>query len=205
MGSASDRIYDSLQDQADSVRGAARALHALVDGSATVRESVHAAARVDDEATAARLRLEQTLFGTLRAPIDRDDLHGLCCELDGVRRSLTRTMRAFASAEIEPPTIASPTDASQLLVRSSDDIHRAVGQLRQRAYGSVVGTAGQLRRTRREARTLYHDALRRVLETDERDPRVLFDAKGRLERVDELVVQCAAVGARLAYVAVKNQ
>jgi uncharacterized protein Yka (UPF0111/DUF47 family) len=202
--SSAGRIYDALEQQAGAVRGAARGLVALLSRNASEREIVQAAKRFEVDGADSRLRLEQTLLRTLSAPIDRDDLYAVSCALDTTLRSLTRTLHAFASGGLGPNSVV-PSEASQLLVRSSDDIYSAIGLLRAEEYDSVVGAAGRLRRTRQEARSLYYAALLRLLEAEERDPLLLFDAKGALDRVDNLVVQCATVGARLAYVAVKNQ
>lgn len=203
MASVADRVFDALDAQAASIAGIAHIVHAAVRAEPSVGDAKALATRLDEDALRARLEVERTLFGTLRSPVDPDDLYGVSCVLDASRRAFVRSLHSLGRPEAPPPLEPSAA-VSEVVVRSAEEINGAIAFLRKGAYDSVLQAASNLRRSRRDGRALYYVALHRALSEIE-DERAAVMAMGKLDEIDGLLAQCAQVGARLGWLACKHQ
>ena len=132
-----NHFYDFLERQADTAHAGALALARFRDGdAATVRDAVQA---IEHEGDRIAHEMEEALATTFVTPIDREDLHKLCKELDDVLNLANGAIRSAALFGVEAPTTPM-MKLMDLLVECTASLKQVVPLLRKHQYAGNHGS-----------------------------------------------------------------
>jgi uncharacterized protein len=196
-----DHFYDFLERQADTAHAGALALARFRDGdAATVREAVQA---LEHDGDRIAHEMEEALAKTFVTPIDREDLHKLCTELDDILDLANGAIRSAALYGLERPT-EPMTKLMDLLVECTAVLKRAVPLLRKRAYTEITEATRALRRLEKDGDTIYRGAVSDLFHAPDVDAKTLLRQKQVLEDLENAVDACEELGESLGTLAVKH-
>ena len=196
-----NHFYDFLERQADTAHAGALALARFRDGdAATVRDAVQA---IEHEGDRIAHEMEEALATTFVTPIDREDLHKLCKELDDVLDLANGAIRSAALFGVEAPTTPM-MKLMDLLVECTASLKQVVPLLRKHQYAEITEASRTLRRLEKEGDAIYRDAVAALFHDPEVNATRLLREKQVLEDLENAVDACEDLGDTLANLAVKH-
>jgi len=196
-------FYDLLERQARTTLGAAETLASFIEADRTANSVAEAVQQIEHEGDKLVHEIEEALARTFVTPIDREDIHFLCSELDDVIDLTNTTARAFLLLGVERPTHPM-VNLMQLLVSATGELASAVPQLRRHAYAELFGTKRRIRELEKEGDRIYRNEVSRLFHTPEIDAKVLLREREVLDNLENAIDRCERVADTLANLAVKH-
>lgn len=203
-----DHFYAFLERQALAAADGARALATFSEGTsaAEVREAVQT---VEHEGDRIVHEMEEALAKTFVTPIDREDLHRLSSELDGVLDRINGSIRACDMLGVEEPT-PPMKELITIIGRCTAKLGEAIPKLRKHQYTSIVADARELRKLEKEGDAVYRQAISALFREGASargaslDARVLIREQTVLEDLENAIDHCDSIADMLANLAVKH-
>jgi uncharacterized protein Yka (UPF0111/DUF47 family) len=197
-----EHFYDYLEAQAALCLDAATALRGFKDGQspAAVRDAVQV---VEHKADDYVRKMEDALANTFVTPIDREDLHRLCGELDDVVDLTNLAARACAVYGVAAATPAMGK-LMDLLVACATAIKEAVPRLRKHEYEALIESGRTLRGLEKEADVVYRAEVSVLFTSQNVDAKELLRQKEVLDDIERAVDSCDNVADLLSNLAVKH-
>lgn len=194
-----EHFFDILEEQAKTAREAIAAFLA--------EEDVKKAAEVmqDHEHAGDRLvhKMEEALAKTFVTPIDREDLHLLCSELDDVLDLANGAARAAMLFGVEAWTPAM-RELMRVLHECTIVVDKTIPKLRKNEYSEVVEGARELRKLEKEGDRIYKAEVSRLFKDGTVDAKVLLREKAVLDDLENALDHCDELASVLANLAVKH-
>jgi predicted phosphate transport protein (TIGR00153 family) len=197
-----DHFYDYLEALGTLGLDAANALAAFKEGqtSEQVRDTVQ---DIEHKADAEVRKMEDALARTFVTPIDREDLHKLCNELDNVVDITNLAARACAVYGVKKPT-PEMVKLMDVLVRCTQNIKSAVPMLRKHQYANLIEMSRSLRQLEKDADTIFRSAVSDLFANDAVDAKELLRRKEVLQDLEGAIDHCDGVAEMLSNLAVKH-
>lgn len=196
------RFFDLLEQQATTAREAAAMLATFGKGidAADLSERLQ---EIEHRGDALAHEIEESLARTYVTPIDREDIHGLCGELDEVVDLTNRTARACQLMGVERPTDAM-VGLMEVLVRATDTLAAAVPMLRSRDYQAIFAEKQKIRALEKEADRLHRHAISTMYSGEWTDLRVILREREVLDDLEDAIDHCERILETLANLAIKH-
>ena len=195
-------FYDFLERQAETAHAGAIALARFKDGIAatTVRDAVQALEHDGDKIAH---EMEEAHAKTFVTPIDREDLHKLCTELDNILDLANGAIRAATLYGVAAPT---PPMAKlmDILVECTSVLRTTMPRLRKHEYAEITEATRTLRQLEKDGDTIFRNAVSALFEDPAIDAKKLLREKQVLEDLENAVDACEELGETLANLAVKH-
>ena len=197
-----DYFYDYLEAQGALCLDAAKALQLFTNGApaAEVRDAVQ---KIEHQADDYVRKMEDALARTFVTPLDREDLHKLCSELDDVVDLTNLAARACAIYGVTRPTEAM-NKLMNFLVQCTGHINEQVPMLRKHAYADLLEGGRKLRLLEKEADTVFRAAVSNLFADASIDAKELLRQREVLEDIERAVDHCDNVADLLSNLAVKH-
>lgn len=198
-----DYFYDYLEQQAVVAHEGAKTLAEFANGRIGVDETRTKVQEWEHKGDSIVHELEEALARTFVTPIDREDLHKMSSELDGVLDLTNAAIRACSLLGVEEPNepMKRMIDA---IVLCTEKIRHAMPNLRKHDYQKMVAVAREIRRIEKEADTIYRDALFVMFRGPSPEAKVLIREQTVLSDLENALDQCDALAETLTYLAVKH-
>ncbi len=194
-----EQFFDILEEQAKTAREAIAAFMAEDDvkkASEVMQDHEHAGDRLVH-------KMEEALAKTFVTPIDREDLHLLCSELDDILDLANGAARAAMLFGVEAWTPAM-RELMRVLHECTIVVDKAIPKLRKHGYGEVVEAARELRKLEKEGDRIYKAEVSRLFKDGTVDAKVLLREKAVLDDLENALDHCDELASVLANLAVKH-
>lgn len=207
-----DHFYGFLEKQATAAHDGAKALSKFSTSGVSATEARDAVQKIEHDGDRLVREMEEALAKTFVTPIDREDLHLLSTELDGVLDLTNGAIRACVLLGVDKPT-EPMKELINIILRCTAKIDETIPKLRKHQYSEVVSAARELRKIEKEADTIYREAVSVLFKpdgadgayrTDAGDARVLIREKTVLEDLENAIDQCDSIADTLTNLAVKH-
>ncbi len=197
-----DHYYDMLEELAKLGHSASVELSKF--GASPAAEITDSVQKLEHQADDVVRRMEDALARTFVTPLDREDLHKLCGQLDDIIDLTNLTARSFALYHIEKPTKAM-TEIMVKLVDATTILRDEVPRLRKHEYTKLLEATREVRRVEKEADTIYRAAISQLFSQEvHQDFRDLLKQKEALDHLENAVDYCDNVADLLSNLAVKH-
>jgi hypothetical protein len=196
-------FFDLLEKQAKIALSAAETLASFVEnnrGAGTVADAVQ---DLEHEGDKLVHEVEEALAKTFVTPIDREDIHFLCSELDDVIDLTNTTARAFLLLGVDRPT-KSMSEMMNLLVQATSELANAVPNLRRHQYAALFISKRRIRELEKECDRIYRDEVSRLFHSPDIDAKDLLREREILDDLENAIDRCERVADTLANLAVKH-
>lgn len=194
-----EHFFDILEEQAKTAREAIGLFMAEDDvkkASEIMQEQEHRGDRLVH-------KMEEALAKTFVTPIDREDLHLLCSELDDVLDLANGAAKAAMLFGVDAWTPAM-RELMRVLHECAIVVDKAIPKLRKHAYGEIVEAARELRKLEKEGDRIYKAEVSRLFKDGTVDAKVLLREKAVLDDLENALDHCDELASVLANLAVKH-
>jgi predicted phosphate transport protein (TIGR00153 family) len=197
-----DYFFDFIEAQGALCLDAANALSTFKDGkkAADVRDEVQ---DIEHKADDYVRKMDDALARTFVTPIDREDLHRLCSELDDVVDLTNLSARACAVYGVSSPTPAM-VKLMDLLVQCTSALKAVLPMLRKHEYAQLLESCRALRQLEKDADVVYRSEIHSLFTHPDIDAKELLRQKEVLEDIERAVDHCDNVADMLSNLAVKH-
>jgi predicted phosphate transport protein (TIGR00153 family) len=196
-------FYDLLERQAKAALGAAEALASFTESARSAEQVAESVQRLEHEGDKLVHEVEETLARTFVTPIDREDIHFLCSELDDVLDLTNTTARAFQLLGVDRPT-KPMCEMMDLLVKATNELANALPALRRHAYSELFLAKRRIRELEKECDAIYRTEVSRLFHAVDVDAKVLLREREVLDDLENTIDRCERVADTLANLAVKH-
>ncbi len=198
-----DHFFDILEKQSKAVRDGSIALARFGEGDGTlvsVRDAVQEWEHLGD-----RLfhEMEDALALTFVTPLDREDLHRLSSELDGVLDLANASIRACDMLGVESPTMPMKRLIATI-GQCAELIQQAVPLLRKHDYTRIVALGREIRKLEKQGDTVYRQAISSLFRNPDVDAKTLIREQSVLDDLENAIDACEGVAKILGNLAVKH-
>jgi hypothetical protein len=197
-----DHFYGLLENQASVAHQGSTALALLGEGkpagevSTVVQELEHAGDALVRE-------MVDGLARTFVTPLDREDLHKLSSELDNILDLTNDAARIWLLFGGDQPTEAM-VHLFDVLVRSTEELNRAVPMLRRHGYDEIITHCRTIRELEKEGDRVFRGALGDLFGDPSTELKALLREKEMLEDLERAIDHCEQVANTLTNLAVKH-
>ncbi len=147
--------------------------------------------------------MEDALARTFVTPLDREDLHRLSSEIDGVLDLANVAIRQCDLLGVREMN-SSMKELVNWLVKGAAILGTAVPKLRTHAYPEIVEYARDIRQLEKEADNVYRQAISDLFHDPEVDAKVVIREKEVLDLLEKAIDKCDAVATTLTNLCVKH-
>jgi uncharacterized protein len=196
-------FYDLLERQAKTALGAAQTLASYFENNRASESVAEAVQVLEHDGDKLVHEIEEALAKTFVTPIDREDIHFLCSELDDVIDLTNTTARAFLLLGVDRPT-KPMSEMMTLLVQATSELANAVPRLRSHQYAELFMAKRRIREIEKEADRIYRNEVSRLFHSPEIDAKDLLREREILDDLEDTIDRCERVADTLANLAVKH-
>ena len=196
-------FFDLLEKQAKTALAAAETLASFVEDTRKAEAVAEAVQKIEHEGDKLVHELEEALARTFVTPIDREDIHFLCSELDDVIDLTNTSARAFLLLGVDRPT-RPMCEMMNLLVKATSELASALPNLRRHTYAELFAAKRRIRELEKECDRIYRDEISRLFHTPEIDAKDLLRQREILDDLENAIDRCERVADTLANLAVKH-
>jgi uncharacterized protein len=196
-------FFDLLEKQAKTALAAAETLASFVEDTRKAEAVAEAVQKIEHEGDKLVHELEEALARTFVTPIDREDIHFLCSELDDVIDLTNTSARAFLLLGVDRPTTPM-CEMMNLLVKATGELASALPNLRRHTYPELFAAKRRIRELEKECDRIYRDEISRLFHTPEIDAKDLLRQREILDDLENAIDRCERVADTLANLAVKH-
>jgi len=198
-----DHYYDMLEELARLGYDAAIELSKF-GAPLSANEITTSVQKLEHQADDVVRRMEDALARTFVTPLDREDLHRLCGQLDDIIDLTNLTARSFGLYHLEKPTQAM-LDIMTKLVAATKILKDVVPHLRKHEYSKLIEGGREVRKIEKEADLIYRGAISNLFSAElPQDFRELLKQREALNHLENAVDYCDNVADLLANLAVKH-
>jgi hypothetical protein len=134
----------------------------------------------------------EALHKTFITPIDRDDIYRLITRMDDIMDYVEAASDRVALYELYAPT-SETRDLADVLVRSTEEVERALRGLRHLEYGDgIIRHCIDINRLENEADTILRAAVAKLFK-EEKDPITIIKWKEIYENLESATDRCEDV------------
>ncbi len=198
-----DHFFDILERQSKAVRDGSIALARFGEGEGTLVSVRDAVQEWEHQGDKLFHEMEDALALTFVTPLDREDLHRLSSELDGVLDLANAAIRACDMLGVESPTVPMKRLIA-LILQSSELIQRAVPLLRKHDYTQIVALGREIRKIEKQGDRVYREAISELFRNPNVDAKVIIREQSVLDDLENAIDACEAVAKILGNLAVKH-
>ena len=198
-----EAFFDLLERQAKTAQSAAQTLATYFQSNRASESVAEAVQVLEHDGDKLVHELEESLAKTFVTPIDREDIHFLCSELDDVIDLTNTTARAFLLLGVDRPT-KPMSEMMDLLVQATSELANAVPNLRRHLYAELFMAKRRIREIEKEADRIYRDEVSRLFHSPEIDAKDLLREREILDDLEDTIDRCERVADTLANLAVKH-
>jgi uncharacterized protein len=197
-----DHFFDYLEAQGRACHEAAVALAQFTTGrpALEVREAVQV---IEHEADNYVRKMEEALARTFVTPLDREDLHRLCSQLDDVVDATNLSARAAALYGVVKPSTAM-AGLMEVLVACTEVLKQSVPKLRAHAYEELLGLGRKIRALEKDGDAIYRSEVSALFANPEVDAKEILRQKEVLDGIEHAIDACDYVADLLSNLAVKH-
>jgi uncharacterized protein Yka (UPF0111/DUF47 family) len=197
-----DHFYDYLEAQGRACQEAAVALAQFSKGrgAGEVRDAVQV---IEHDADAYVRKMEDALARTFVTPLDREDLHRLCSELDNVVDHANFSARAASMYGVSQPSSAM-SKLMEVLVACAEVLQQSVPMLRVHQYPELLGLGRKIRGLEKDADAIYRAEISALFANPAVDAKELLRQKEVLDGLEDAIDACDHVADLLSNLAVKH-
>jgi uncharacterized protein Yka (UPF0111/DUF47 family) len=198
-----EHFFDILERQSNAVRDGSVALARFGEGEGTLISVRDAVQEWEHQGDRLFHEMEDALALTFVTPLDREDLHRLSAELDGVLDLANAAIRACDMLGVESPTVPMKRLIA-LILQSSELIQRAVPLLRKHDYAQIVALGREIRKIEKQGDRVYREAISELFRNPNVDAKVIIREQSVLDDLENAIDACEAVAKILGNLAVKH-
>jgi len=196
-------FFDLLEKQARTALSAAETLASFQENSRPAESVADAVQVIEHQGDKLVHEVEEALAKTFVTPIDREDIHFLCSELDDVIDLTNTTARAFLLLGVDQPT-KPMAEMMTLLVQATNELASAVPNLRRHKYAELFVSKRKIRELEKECDRIYRNEVSRLFHSPEIDAKDLLREREILDDLENAIDRCERVADTLANLAVKH-
>jgi predicted phosphate transport protein (TIGR00153 family) len=196
-------FFDLLERQAKIALAAAETLASFTESDRRADAVAEAVQKLEHEGDKLVHELEEALARTFVTPIDREDIHFLCTELDDVIDLTNTSARAFLLLGVDRPT-KSMCEMMGLLAKATNELANALPNLRRHTYPELFAAKRRIREIEKECDRIYRNEVSRLFHSPEIDAKDLLREREILDDLEDATDRCERVADTLANLAVKH-
>jgi uncharacterized protein len=199
-----ERFFDLFAEIAKRLTTSARLLNQLLSEPEKLEHYVAAIKTVEHEADNITHEVNSKLDTSFVTPLDREDIHSLATRLDNVVDLIDGTARRvqmFHIVEVRPPA----RRLSEVLVKATDCIAAAVGEMKQRKLVRkvIADNAREIKALEEQGDAIYHEAVGALFRNGA-DALEVMKWKDVYDHLENALDECEDVANALESISLKN-
>lgn len=198
-----DHFFDILERQSQAVRDGSIALSKFGEGEGTLVSVRDAVQEWEHQGDKLFHEMEDALALTFVTPLDREDLHRLSSELDGVLDLANAAIRGCDMLGVESPTMPMKRLIA-VISQCAELIQQAVPLLRKHDYARIVALGREIRKLEKQGDSVYREAISELFRNPNIDAKVIIREQSVLDDLENAIDACEAVAKILGNLAVKH-